>query len=30
MVPATLWGVPTPMILFVGLAAFVLSMLRTT
>ncbi len=28
--PTHLWGLPTPMILFVGLSAFIVSMLPTT
>ena len=29
-VPTHLWGVPTPMILFVGISAFIISLLPTT
>jgi len=30
VLPSTILGLPTPMVLFAGLSAFILSMLRTT
>ena len=30
VLPPTMFGVPTPMVLFIGLSVFILSMLRTT